>query len=117
MKNAARKSIGTHYDKFVQLVRAHHKVKCHSSQQHAHDVSRNEREFRKNPWEHAQKMLAPAKITAEPSFSVSTAVEHFTQTYSNHSTQYCQLPSWITEALPNCTTSLFNETPVLLLLH
>ena len=33
MKNAARKSIGTHCDKFVQLVRAHHKVKkCHSSQ-------------------------------------------------------------------------------------
>ena len=99
------KSIETDCDKFVQLVRAHHKVKkCHSNQQHAHDISRNEKEFRKNPWEYAQKKLAPAKDATEPSFSVSTAVEHFTQTYSNHNTQYGQLPSWITDALPKCDT-------------
>ena len=77
MKNAARKSISSG-DKFVHLVRAHNKVKkCHLKEQRAHDVTKNEREFRKNPWEYAQKRLISAKSLAEPSFPASTAVEHF----------------------------------------
>ena len=75
-------------------------------------ISRNEKEFRKNPWEYAQKKLQPVKDSAEPSFNVSTAVSHFTQTYSVCNTQYHHLPSWILGTLPNCTTSLFDDTSI-----
>ena len=75
-------------------------------------ISRNEKEFRKNPWEYAQKKLQPVKDPVKPSFNVSTAVSHFTQTYSDCNTQYYHLPFWILDTLPNCTTSLFNDTPI-----
>ena len=70
-----------------------------------YSISRNEKEFWKNPWEYAQKRLQPVKDSVEPSFNVSTAVSHFTQTYSVCNTQYRHLPSWILDTLPNCTTS------------
>ena len=91
MKNAAHKNIRTHCDRFVRLVRAHHTVnQCYSIQQHMYSISRNEKEFRKNPWEYVQKKLQPVKDSAEPSFNVSTAVSHFTQTYSRKQPRFLE---------------------------
>ena len=44
--------------------------------------------------------------------NVSTAMDHFTQTYSNNNTQYCHLPSWVADNLPDCDASLFNTSPI-----
>jgi len=103
MKNSARKSINTENNTSIRLVRVHHMVKCcQLNQQQDNSVCKNEREFRLNPWSYAQKKLQSTKDSKELSFSVSTAVQLFTQTYSSDNTQYHQLPSWITNDLPNC---------------
>jgi len=113
MKNTAHKFIHYRCDKFLNLVRAHHTVKkCHSKQQYVNSVSRNKNEFRKNPWQYDQKNLLPSKDHVEPSFTVSSAVSHFSQTYSDSNTNYQYLPSWITDMLPNCIPTLLNVTPI-----
>jgi len=109
MKNAARKSINADHGSFIQLVRAHHKVKqCFSKQQHNNCMIKDEREFIRNPWLYAKKKLRTTKDSVEPLFSVSEAAEYFTQTYSNNNSQYCNLPSWIIDTL-HCTESILLE--------
>ena len=77
MKNTARKSINNEHGKFIHLVRAHHTVKrCYLNQQHQSSVSKSEKEFRHNPWSYAQKRLQSTKDSVEPSFNVSTAMDH-----------------------------------------
>jgi len=64
------------------------------------------------PWQYAKEKLLPAKDSVEPSFNVSSAVDHFTQTYSNDNANYHSLPSWSIDSLPKCTTSLFDKAPI-----
>jgi len=75
-------------------------------------VQRNENEFRKNPCQYAKKKLLPAEDSVEPSFNVSSTVDHFIQTYSNDNANYHSLPSWIIDSLPKCTTSVFDKAPI-----
>ena len=59
-----------------------------------------------------RKYLKFTRKSVEPLFTVSTAINYFTQTYSNSNSNYHSLPAWITDMLPHCTTLLFNESPV-----
>jgi len=48
-----------------------------------------------------------------PYGSVSTAVQHFTQTYSSDNTWYCYLPSWITDDILNCDALFSNHSIII----
>ena len=71
-------------------------------------MRKNERDFRKNPWEYAHKKLQPTD-NSDPTFDCVTASSYFTNMYSN-STVPCGdcLPSWVSESIPDCDSSLFN---------
>ena len=75
-------------------------------------MSKNETEFRHNPWLYAQKRLQSTKDSLEPSFSVSIATQHFTQTYSSDNTQYRHLSPWVMDSLPDCDASLFDGSAI-----
>ena len=112
MKNSLRKNIKSDRN-FIDVVRTHNKVlRCYRRHQRTDEVCKNERDFRKNPWEYAHKNLQPSENT-EPLFGSEVATIHFTNTYSDSSVTYGNvLPSWTSESIPDCDSSIFNTTRI-----
>ena len=72
-KNRLRKNIKRNVGDFIDVVRVHNKVlRCYRRQQRTNEMCKNERNFRKNPWEFAHKKLQPSDST-EPSFDAIAA--------------------------------------------
>jgi len=72
-------------------------------------MSRNKRSFCNNLWEYAHKKLQTSD-DSEPSFGSEGAMFHFTSAFS---VSYGNsLPSWVSESLPECDSSIFNSDTV-----
>ena len=85
------------HDKFIHLVRAHHRVKWyHLNQRHTNSVSK----MKENLDKILGYMLKRDCNLQRIHKNCCSATQHFTLVYSSDNTQCCCLPSWVTKSLP-----------------
>ena len=60
---------------------------------------RQEEAFRQNPWRFAKSVCRCSSQIA-PTFSSSDAITHFSQSFSNATSNYTTLPQWVPSVMP-----------------
>ena len=86
---------------FLTAVRAHTKlILCSEYISQHRSAKKQEQAFRKNPWHFSKSACCPSSQLM-PTFSKYQARDHFSKSFSNSSTGYVSLPTWVLSLVPS----------------